>query len=91
MCLTYNGLYLQVAKDVSLTNHVPLLKKALEAFVFRVKAMLALHKCQEAFWMGNLKNRDLQVNEQQYYTPKNHMALEAVSKLPYYCTGTVQT
>ena len=51
----------QVVKDVSLTNHVPLLKKALESFVFRVKAMLALHNCQEAFWLGNLKNRDLQV------------------------------
>lgn len=27
----------QVTKDISLTNHVPALKKSLETFVFRVK------------------------------------------------------
>ncbi|KAM3877832.1 Fanconi anemia group D2 protein [Diretmus argenteus] len=46
-------------QDTSLTNHVPALKKSLEQFVYRVKAMLTLNNCQEAFWMGNLKNRDL--------------------------------
>jgi Fanconi anemia group D2 protein len=46
-----------------LTNVVPLLKKCLEAFVYRVKAMLTMNKCLEAFWLGNLKNRDLQVNQ----------------------------
>lgn len=49
-------------KDVCLTNLVPLMKKCLEAFVYRVKAMLTMNKCLEAFWLGNLKNRDLQVN-----------------------------
>ncbi|XP_038054583.1 Fanconi anemia group D2 protein-like isoform X2 [Patiria miniata] len=53
----------KVAKDVSLTNHVPAVKRNLELFVYRVKAMLALHKCQEAFWVGNLKNRDLHGEE----------------------------
>ncbi|XP_077977229.1 Fanconi anemia group D2 protein-like [Glandiceps talaboti] len=53
----------KVLKDVSLTNHVPPLKKCLEIFVYRVKAMLALHKCHEAFWIGNLKNRDLKGEE----------------------------
>lgn len=52
---------LQIIRDVSLTNQVPMLKRGLEAFVYRVKAMLTLNKCLEAFWMGNLKNRDLQV------------------------------
>ena len=51
----------QINKDVALTNQVPQLKKCLEAFVYRVKAMLAMNKCAEAFWIGNLKNRDLQV------------------------------
>lgn len=46
---------------MSLTNHVPALKKSLELFVYRVKAMLTLHNCQEAFWIGNLKNRNLKV------------------------------
>ncbi|XP_037076918.1 Fanconi anemia group D2 protein homolog [Pollicipes pollicipes] len=50
-------------KDASLMNHVPFLKKGLESFVFRVKAMLALNGCTDAFWMGNLKNRDLHGEE----------------------------
>jgi len=51
------------AKDLSLTTHVPGLKKCLETFVFRVKAMLAYNHCDSAFWLGNLKNRDLKGNE----------------------------
>lgn len=50
-------------QDMSLTNHVPALKKGLEQFIYRVKAMLTLNNCQEAFWMGNLKNRDLKGEE----------------------------
>ncbi|XP_027719829.1 Fanconi anemia group D2 protein isoform X2 [Vombatus ursinus] len=53
----------KIHQDTSLTNHVPLLKKTLELFVYRVKAMLILNNCQEAFWLGNLKNRDLQGEE----------------------------
>uniref|UniRef100_A0A8C3KYE7 FA complementation group D2 n=1 Tax=Calidris pygmaea TaxID=425635 RepID=A0A8C3KYE7_9CHAR len=51
----------KIRQDIGLTNHVPLLKKSLEQFVYRVKAMLAFNHCQEAFWVGILKNRDLQV------------------------------
>uniref|UniRef100_A0A4W6F9C3 FA complementation group D2 n=1 Tax=Lates calcarifer TaxID=8187 RepID=A0A4W6F9C3_LATCA len=50
-------------QDTSLTNHVPALKKSLELFVYRVKATLTLNNCQEAFWMGNLKNRNLKGEE----------------------------
>ncbi|KAM4612640.1 Fanconi anemia group D2 protein [Polymixia lowei] len=53
----------KIRQDTSLTNHVPALKKSLELFVYRVKAMLTLNNCQEAFWMGNLKNRDLKGEE----------------------------
>ncbi|GIY37177.1 fanconi anemia group D2 protein [Caerostris darwini] len=53
----------KVLKDVTLIKHVPLLKKSLEVFVFRVKMMLAVNKCEEAFWLGNLKNRDLKGEE----------------------------
>uniref|UniRef100_A0A8C5SSS3 FA complementation group D2 n=1 Tax=Laticauda laticaudata TaxID=8630 RepID=A0A8C5SSS3_LATLA len=49
----------KIHQDTGLTSHVPLLKKLLELFVYRVKAMLALNHCQEAFWVGILKNRDL--------------------------------
>uniref|UniRef100_A0A8C3T0C6 FA complementation group D2 n=1 Tax=Chelydra serpentina TaxID=8475 RepID=A0A8C3T0C6_CHESE len=52
----------KIHQDLGLTNHVPLLKKSLEQFVYRVKAMLAFNHCQEAFWVGTLKNRDLQGN-----------------------------
>ena len=45
--------------DASLAAHVPPLRKLLEQFVFRVKGMLALNNSLEAFWLGNLKNRDL--------------------------------
>ena len=51
----------QVVKDVALTARVPMLKKSLEAFVLKVKAMLAANGCKEAFWIGNLKNRNLKV------------------------------
>ncbi|XP_039972214.1 Fanconi anemia group D2 protein [Xiphias gladius] len=50
-------------QDTSLTSHVPALKKSLELFVYRVKATLTLNNCQEAFWMGNLKNRNLKGEE----------------------------
>ncbi|KAG7283247.1 hypothetical protein CRUP_004989 [Coryphaenoides rupestris] len=53
----------KIRQDMSLTNHVPALKKSLELFIYRVKAMLMLNNCQEAFWMGNLKNRDLKGEE----------------------------
>uniref|UniRef100_A0A3B3BXK2 FA complementation group D2 n=1 Tax=Oryzias melastigma TaxID=30732 RepID=A0A3B3BXK2_ORYME len=53
----------KIRQDTSLTNHVPALKKSLELFLYRVKVMLALNNCQEAFWMGNLKNRNLKVRD----------------------------
>ncbi|XP_016536364.1 Fanconi anemia group D2 protein isoform X1 [Poecilia formosa] len=53
----------KIHQDTSLTNHVPAVKKSLELFVYRVKAMLTLNNCQEAFWMGNLKNRNLKGEE----------------------------
>ncbi|KAJ8409352.1 hypothetical protein AAFF_G00235500 [Aldrovandia affinis] len=53
----------KIRQDTGLTNHVPALKKSLELFVYRVKAMLTLNNCQEAFWLGNLKNRDLKGEE----------------------------
>ncbi|KAM4740758.1 Fanconi anemia group D2 protein [Anableps anableps] len=53
----------KINQDTSLTNHVPAVKKSLELFVYRVKAMLTLNNCQEAFWMGNLKNRNLKGEE----------------------------
>ncbi|XP_067089997.1 Fanconi anemia group D2 protein [Osmerus mordax] len=53
----------KICQATALTNHVPALKKSLEQFVYRVKATLTLNHCQEAFWLGNLKNRDLKGEE----------------------------
>jgi len=49
-------------KNVALTNQVPQLKRTLEGFVYRVKAMLTVNQCLQAFWLGNLKNRDIKVS-----------------------------
>lgn len=47
-------------KDVALIKLVPPAKTALEKFVYSVKVMLVSNKSADAFWMGNLKNKDLQ-------------------------------
>ena len=47
----------KITANVSLANHVPLVKKSLETFVYRAKAMLAANDCSEAFELGTLKNR----------------------------------
>merc|ERR1719193_1975914 len=49
--------------DIALSNHVPALKKSLESVVFGVQAMLSANNFRDAFWMGNLKNRDLEGEE----------------------------
>ncbi|XP_053545393.1 Fanconi anemia group D2 protein [Bombina bombina] len=73
----------KIRQDTGLTNHVPLLKKTLESFVFRVKAMLVLNNCQEAFWLGNLKNRDLQGEEiLSQVSQENEEEEEQESQLP---------
>ena len=57
--LYYFCSFFRAKSDASLAAHVPPLRKLLEQFVFRVKGMLALNNSLEAFWLGNLKNRDL--------------------------------
>lgn len=49
--------------DIALANYVPILKKSLETSVYRVHAMLAANNCGSAFWLGNLKNKDLEGQE----------------------------
>ncbi|XP_044262962.1 Fanconi anemia group D2 protein [Tribolium madens] len=52
--------YSKLTKDVSLMSYVPQFRLTLETLVYRVKAALVANGCSAAFWMGNLKNRDLQ-------------------------------
>ena len=49
----------KMKRDIAMARHVPMLKKALEMLLYRVKAMLALNKQPNAFWMGILKNRKI--------------------------------
>ena len=49
----------KMKRDIAMARHVPTLKKSLEMLIYRVKAMLALNKQADAFWMGILKNRKL--------------------------------
>uniref|UniRef100_A0A2P2I1W6 Fanconi anemia group D2 protein homolog n=2 Tax=Hirondellea gigas TaxID=1518452 RepID=A0A2P2I1W6_9CRUS len=49
----------KVNKDVSLTSYVPMTRRSMASLVFRVKAMLVHHNCSQAFWLGVLKNRNL--------------------------------
>ncbi|XP_046386166.1 Fanconi anemia group D2 protein [Ischnura elegans] len=53
----------KVKKDVGLTAHVPVMKRVLDRLVFRVKEMLLKNNCAIAFWVGNLKNKNLRGEE----------------------------
>ncbi|XP_076303997.1 fancd2 isoform X2 [Tachypleus tridentatus] len=55
--------YVKGLKDAGLTRLVPPLKKSLESIIYLIMGMMAENKCKGAFWIGNLKNRDLQGNE----------------------------
>ncbi|KAI6660998.1 Fanconi anemia group D2 protein isoform X2 [Oopsacas minuta] len=59
-CLQHYCTHSKNLKDISLTRYVPPLRKSLEMFVFRVKAMLGVNNCTDAFTIGNLKNKNLQ-------------------------------
>ncbi|XP_038596220.1 Fanconi anemia group D2 protein [Tachyglossus aculeatus] len=72
----------KIHQDVRLTSHVPSLKKSLEMLVLRVKAMLILNNCQEAFWLGILRNRDLQGEEiLEPDSQEEESEMESVSQL----------
>lgn len=49
----------KLTKDTSLIAYVPQFRLTLETLVYRVKAALVANNCSDAFWMGNLRNRDL--------------------------------
>jgi hypothetical protein len=53
----------KVTKDNVLTANVPLLKKSLEMLLSEVKIMLDGNGCLNAFWIGNLKHRDISGEE----------------------------
>ncbi|XP_066600487.1 Fanconi anemia group D2 protein homolog [Prorops nasuta] len=46
-------------KDILLSKYVPAAKAVLEKLLYSVKGMLALNSSSNAFWMGNLVNKNL--------------------------------
>ncbi|CAH1643222.1 unnamed protein product [Spodoptera littoralis] len=49
----------RLKKDTVLMSKVPHMRQLLETLIYKVKAVLAANNCTEAFWMGNLKNKDI--------------------------------
>ncbi|KAH9633945.1 hypothetical protein HF086_015149 [Spodoptera exigua] len=49
----------RLKKDTVLMSKVPHMRQLLETLIYKVKAVLAANNCSEAFWMGNLKNKDI--------------------------------
>uniref|UniRef100_A0A182N3J7 Fanconi anemia group D2 protein n=1 Tax=Anopheles dirus TaxID=7168 RepID=A0A182N3J7_9DIPT len=39
---------------------IPFVRESIETLVYRVKAALVANRCSSVFWMGNLKNKDMQ-------------------------------
>ncbi|KAM9680879.1 Fanconi anemia group D2 protein isoform 3-T4 [Dama dama] len=78
----------KIHQDTKLTKHVPLLKKTLELLVCRVKAMLILNNCREAFWLGNLKNRDLQGEEIISQNSQESTANESEGDTSFHVSGS---
>lgn len=49
----------RLKKDTALMSKVPYMRQMLEMLIYKVKAALAANNCSEAFWMGNLKNKNI--------------------------------
>ena len=56
-------LHCKSTKDPTLINAIPSLKKNLERVIFNVKSILEAHGCLKAFWVGNLKTKNLRGEE----------------------------
>ncbi|CAH3980091.1 unnamed protein product [Pieris brassicae] len=49
----------RLRKDSVLMSKVPYMRQLLETLIYKVKAALTANNCSEAFWMGNLKNKNI--------------------------------
>ncbi|CAF4830527.1 unnamed protein product [Pieris macdunnoughi] len=49
----------RLKKDSVLMSKVPYMRQLLETLIYKVKAALTANNCSEAFWMGNLKNKNI--------------------------------
>ncbi|XP_057379729.1 Fanconi anemia group D2 protein-like [Daphnia carinata] len=53
----------KISSDQTLAANIPAMTRIREAIFYRVKHMLAAHGCAGAFWIGNLKNKNLKGQE----------------------------
>ena len=53
----------KASRDQTIQATIPLLCKVLESFVYEVKQMLAENNALHAFWVGNLKHRNIKGKE----------------------------
>lgn len=53
----------KAVKNAGIIAQIPGLRQTVESFNYSVKGALAANKCSSAFWMGNLKNKDMQGEE----------------------------
>lgn len=49
----------QNIKNSAIIVQIPLLRETIAQLVYKVKGALAANKCSTAFWVGNLKNKDI--------------------------------
>lgn len=49
----------QKIKNTAIIVQIPLLRETIAQLLYKVKGALAANKCSSAFWMGNLKNKDI--------------------------------
>lgn len=54
----------KVFKNLSVISYIPGFRLVLEQLIYKVKALLVSHNCEEAFFLGNLKNKDIHGNTQ---------------------------
>lgn len=49
----------QNIKNSAIIVQIPLLRETIAQLVYKVKGALAANKCSTAFWIGNLKNKNI--------------------------------
>ncbi|GBP16238.1 Fanconi anemia group D2 protein [Eumeta japonica] len=74
----------RLTKDTALMTKVPQMRQLLETLIYKVKAALAANNCSEAFWMGNLKNKNIrgEIIVTQLNTDSDEMPEDCDEELP---------
>lgn len=52
-----------MSKDTGLNQFLPAIRAVMETILLRVKSIIVINNCADAFFMGSMKNRDLKGQE----------------------------